>query len=758
VERVELFSRLHPGAAFVRHSAALLSLAVLCNGGDALARNPRDVLNQFAGIRQLVVTKAVQAEWMKSPDAEITCLAQNPRPQGRSISALIEQDIPTSDGRVAPERASCRLQMAQSILLAERTSAQTGPYGVDALTLGSKVAFGTPAYRQYRCASSQKFEGFVWCTKTISGREGRGRFKEWFSILRAEDGAVVYVNRYQEPAYWSANEVADDIQRYARKIGEEPHIIQLPVRPGLPKGTLATWGKVVLEPIVGDELRLLGEDKPLKKGIAIDFIGNFSQSARQGLPIYRLAGGAGFVWAASYDQSGRGTLRFSAVDASTYSPLPPPVAVGPPGAAETAIVAQPTSAPGTTIPSPVDATAPTRRRGEQLDCNAGPGCDAPTSALSSVVAPPRDPNDVIAQVLNFSTTQLQQTDPADGARQYARESAASNFGSKEWKEGMLDLVVAYWVWLILALIAGGPAGYWLIRLQIARGRGSEEARLALKAKAAEEVRQVAETQAAEDARRAAEAQAAEDARRAVEAKTAEEARVAVEAKAAEEVRQVAETQAAEDARRAAEAQAAEDARRAVEAKTAEEARVAVEAKAAEEVRQVAETQAAEDARRAAEAQAAEDARRAVEAKTAEEARVAVEAKAAEEVRQVAEAKAAEDARNAPEVQAAEGGPDVAKANAAEDTRHDAKAKGNKRAARVLKARGVTKAKSAKEAGGAAEVKGAEEAPRIAKRSSAAIRRGSPKGPAPPPAGMTDNRRFVRAKPSTHPALQKRTPA
>jgi len=75
-----------------------------------------------------------------------------------------------------------------------------------------------------------------------------------------------------------------------------------------------------------------------------------------------------------------------------------------------------------------------------------------------------------------------------------------------------------------------------------------------------------------------------------------------------------------------------------------------------------------------------------------------------------------------------------------------------------KARGVTKAKSAKEAGGAAEVKAAEEAPRIAKRSSAAIRRGSPKGPAPPPAGMTDNRRFVRAKPSTHPALQKRTPA
>jgi hypothetical protein len=72
-------------------------------------------------------------------------------------------------------------------------------------------------------------------------------------------------------------------------------------------------GKVVLEPILGDELRLLAEDKPLEKGIAIDFIGNFTQSARRGLPIYRLAGGAGFVWAASFNQNGRGTLRFAAV-------------------------------------------------------------------------------------------------------------------------------------------------------------------------------------------------------------------------------------------------------------------------------------------------------------------------------------------------------------------------------------------------------------------------------------------------------------
>jgi S1-C subfamily serine protease len=49
----------------------------------------------------------------------------------------------------------------------------------------------------------------------------------------------------------------------------------------------------------------LAADKPLPKRIAIDFIGDFTKSARQGLPIYRLTGGAGFVWVGSFNDAGR---------------------------------------------------------------------------------------------------------------------------------------------------------------------------------------------------------------------------------------------------------------------------------------------------------------------------------------------------------------------------------------------------------------------------------------------------------------------
>jgi len=52
----------------------------------------------------------------------------------------------------------------------------------------------------------------------------------------------------------------------------------------------------------------------------VDFIGNFARSAKEGLPIYRISGGAGFLWVASFDPIGRGILRFAALDPS--APLP----------------------------------------------------------------------------------------------------------------------------------------------------------------------------------------------------------------------------------------------------------------------------------------------------------------------------------------------------------------------------------------------------------------------------------------------------
>ena len=76
-------------------------------------------------------------------------------------------------------------------------------------------------------------------------------------------------------------------------------------------------------------MKILADGKGPGKGLLIDYLRNFARSAKEGLPIYRIDGGPGFIWAASFDQKGRGTLRLAAVELSGFSPPsnPAPVVV-----------------------------------------------------------------------------------------------------------------------------------------------------------------------------------------------------------------------------------------------------------------------------------------------------------------------------------------------------------------------------------------------------------------------------------------------
>jgi hypothetical protein len=224
-----------------------------------------------------------------------------------------------SDPRLGNERSNCQNQFERQE--PQPTGSQSSAYAVGGVALGATVQSGSSAYREYKCGPSDQFDGFTWCQKTRKEKERRGTFSATYSILHSRDGAAVYVNRYQEPAFFGASEANDDIQRYSRKIGESPRITRMPHRTGFPNGILASWGKVELEPLDDDNIKALAEgQRPNTKGYFIDFIGNFARSAKEGLPVYRLSGGAGFVWVASYGRIGRGSLRFLAIDVSAISP------------------------------------------------------------------------------------------------------------------------------------------------------------------------------------------------------------------------------------------------------------------------------------------------------------------------------------------------------------------------------------------------------------------------------------------------------
>ena len=208
------------------------------------------------------------------------------------------------------------------------TASQVPTYVVEGIALGSKVKADSSAYREYKCGPSDQFEGFTWCQRSRRDSERRRSFEATYSILHSKDGTVVYANRTQQPAFLDASKADRAIQNYSRKFGGAPKITKMPRQSGLSDAIVATWGKIELEPLDSESVRSLAEGKSPKKGLLIDFLGNFTRSAHEGLPIYRIVGGAGFLWAGSFDQKGRGLIDQFFVPSSQFdtgSPSPAPI-------------------------------------------------------------------------------------------------------------------------------------------------------------------------------------------------------------------------------------------------------------------------------------------------------------------------------------------------------------------------------------------------------------------------------------------------
>ena len=252
------------------------------------------------------------------------------RQRGISLQALISEGITPSDSKISAVLMSCRSQAEASQQFANtrfqptteatrlspefpRTMGQPSKYKVDKIPLGSTIPFESANYKEYQCRPSDQFSGFTWCQKQRTERAPRGTYLSSSSILHTEDGRVFYLNRSLEPAFFDPGEASADIDRLSRTFGEQPRSIAMPQRTSGMTGVIAYWGDVVLEPLNANETAALASGRS-PGGILADFAGDFQELIRQRLPIYRITGGAGFVWAESHGSDGRGRLRFFAID------------------------------------------------------------------------------------------------------------------------------------------------------------------------------------------------------------------------------------------------------------------------------------------------------------------------------------------------------------------------------------------------------------------------------------------------------------
>src|SRR5262249_22478020 len=260
-------------------------------------------------------------------------------------------------------------------------------YAVDGLAVGTQLDFGSASYREYKCSPSDQFDGLTWCQKTRSDKERLRSYIAAYSLLHSRDGNILYINRSQQPAFFNLKEAEANILRYSRKIGESPRIMKMPHRGGLPDGLIAVWGKITLEPLDQQSMKILADGRGPRKGLLIDFLGNFARSAKEGLPIYHIDGGPGFIWAASFDQKERGTLRLAAVELSGFSADPAPVIV------------QTTAQTSPSDPAPVIV---------QTTAQTSPSDPAPVIVQTTAQTSPSDPAPVIVQ----TTAQSSTSDPA----------------------------------------------------------------------------------------------------------------------------------------------------------------------------------------------------------------------------------------------------------------------------------------------------------------------------------------------------------
>src|SRR5262245_14281617 len=92
---------------------------------------------------------------------------------------------------VMTSRMRTCLPMIAGLQLLAATPTSAAPLVVEGMTLGERIALGTPNYRSHRCKPDEHFEGYTWCERTQPRRTGGGSLAT--TIIHAADGTAVYL-------------------------------------------------------------------------------------------------------------------------------------------------------------------------------------------------------------------------------------------------------------------------------------------------------------------------------------------------------------------------------------------------------------------------------------------------------------------------------------------------------------------------------------------------------------------------------------
>ena len=195
-------------------------------------------------------------------------------------------------------------------------------YRIDGIALAERATPQRLAQR-FDCSASEQFAGFRWCNRSNLDREIAS---ETAMLLGSNDGLAFYSIFYPS-ATFEAGAIGDKINRVTEIYHQAARVLAMPSNADGSTGMIASWGDLALVPVDAETYRKLATGQKVVSGLLVDYLGNFRETAKRGLPVYRITGGPGFFWVGRSDPGGKGFLRYGIADASVYdAPKPHPPA------------------------------------------------------------------------------------------------------------------------------------------------------------------------------------------------------------------------------------------------------------------------------------------------------------------------------------------------------------------------------------------------------------------------------------------------
>ena len=307
--------------AAVRSLQWSVAIALLLSAGSLSAvagQAPPDIGGILGTILNSALTEQARREWERRPIADYSCLEAH----NLSADRLAAEGIGPNDPgiqRIFSECARDAASAAKGMLTpvaATSSASDNHDFVVDGLAVGAAVHPDSAVYKTYKCTPSDQFPGFTWCATKHPMRGKFGPYDSWVTILHSDANIAVFILQEVIPAYFSPGDAETEIDRLSQHFGQAARVLNGDPRPDAPHSVIAAWGDVTLTPLDESTMGALRRGETITAGLLIDFLAGSQKSAREGLPVFHLGGGAGYLWAATYDDNGKGRLRMTAVNPS----------------------------------------------------------------------------------------------------------------------------------------------------------------------------------------------------------------------------------------------------------------------------------------------------------------------------------------------------------------------------------------------------------------------------------------------------------